>query len=117
MLLNKGELDHKRVLSPNTVKFMTTDHLGNNIKNNVAGTEPGRAGYGFGLSVAVRTVRGGAAVNANVGEFSWNGATGTLFWVDPVEELVVVMMAATPGEVRKIYREKLPAVIYGALVN
>ena len=117
MLLNKGELDHKRVLSPNTVKFMTTDHLGNNIKNNVAGTEPGRAGYGFGLSVAVRTVRGVAAVNANVGEFSWNGATGTLFWVDPVEELVVVMMAATPGEVRKIYREKLPAVIYGALVN
>lgn len=56
-------------------------------------------------------------MNANVGEFSWNGATGTLFWVDPVEELVVVMMAATPGEVRKIYREKLPAVIYGALVN
>jgi len=117
MLLNKGELDHKRVLSPNTVKFMTSDHLGNNIKNNVAGTEPGRAGYGFGLGVAVRTVRGVAAVNTNVGEFSWNGATGTLFWVDPVEELVVVMMAASPGEVRKVYREKLPAVIYGALVN
>ena len=117
MLLNKGELDHQRVLSPSTVKFMTSDHLGTNIKNNVAGTEPGRAGYGFGLGVAVRTVRGVAAVNGNVGEFTWNGASGTIFWVDPLADLAVVMMAATPGEIRKIYREKLPAVIYAAMVE
>jgi CubicO group peptidase (beta-lactamase class C family) len=38
-----------------------------------------------------------------------------LFWVDPVEKMVVVMMAAAPGELRKIYREKMSAVIYGAL--
>jgi CubicO group peptidase (beta-lactamase class C family) len=117
MLLGKGELDQRRVLSPNTVKMMTSDHLGNSIKNNVASTEPGRAGYGFGLGVAVRTQRGVAAINGNVGEFTWNGANGTIFWVDPVEEMVVVMMAASPGESRKVYREKLAAVIYGALVN
>jgi CubicO group peptidase (beta-lactamase class C family) len=115
MLLNKGQLEGHRVLSPNTVKFMTADHLGSVIKNNVISAEPGRAGYTFGLGVAVRNQRGVAAVNGNIGEFSWNGASGTLFWVDPVEELVVVMMAATPGELRRIYREKVPAVIYGAM--
>ena len=86
-----------------------------NIINNVAKTEPGRAGYGFGIGVAVRTVRGVGAINGNVGEFTWNGANGTIFWVDPFADLAVVMMAATPGEIRKIYREKLPALIYGAL--
>lgn len=115
MLLNQGELNGVRVLSPNTVKLMTSDHLGDNIKNQLAGTEPGRAGYGFGLGVAVRKVRGVAATNGNIGDFTWNGANGTLFWVDPVENLVVVMMAAAPGELRKIYREKVSAVVYGAL--
>ncbi len=117
MLLNQGELNGARVLSPNTVKLMTSDHLGDNIKNLLVGTEPGRAGYGFGLGVAVRKVRGVAATNGNIGDFTWNGANGTLFWVDPVEKLVVVMMAAAPGELRKIYREKVSAVVYGALAN
>ena len=101
--------------STEVYNIMTSDHLGTNIINNVAKTEPGRAGYGFGLGVAVRTVRGVGAINGNVGEFTWNGANGTIFWVDPVADLAVVMMSATPGEIRKIYREKLPAVIYGAL--
>ncbi|SMC69928.1 serine hydrolase domain-containing protein [Polynucleobacter kasalickyi] len=117
MLLNQGELNGARVLSPNTVKLMTSDHLGDNIKNLLVGTEPGRAGYGFGLGVAVRKVRGVAATNGNIGDFTWNGANGTLFWVDPVEKLVVVMMAAAPGELRKIYREKVSAVVYGAIAN
>jgi hypothetical protein len=53
MLLNQGELNGARVLSPNTVKLMTSDHLGDSINNKLAGTEPGRVGYGFGLGVAV----------------------------------------------------------------
>ncbi|MDB5924689.1 MAG: penicillin-binding protein [Betaproteobacteria bacterium] len=44
MLLNGGVLDGKRVLSPKTVRLMTSDHLGRDIKNNVAGTEAGRLG-------------------------------------------------------------------------
>ena len=115
MLLNGGSLEGQRILSKQTVQFMTSDHLGNTIKNNVAGTEPGRAGYGFGLGVAVRKEKGVAAINGNVGDYSWNGANGTIFWVDPKEDLVVVMMSAAPGEIRKIMREKTAAVIYGAL--
>ncbi len=115
MLLNGGSLDGKRVLGPQTVAFMTADHLGTDIKNDITATEAGRAGYGFGLSVAVRKVRGVAAINGNIGDYTWNGAYGTTFWADPTEKMVVVMMAATPGEMRKEYRERLSALIYGAL--
>ena len=115
MLLNGGSLDGKRVLGPQTVAFMTSNHLNKDIKNNVGATEPGRVGYGFGLGVAVRTERGLSAINGNVGDFTWNGANGTIFWVDPKEQMVVVMMAVAPGEIRKVHREELNAVIYGAL--
>ena len=115
MLLNGGVIDGKRVLSPKTVQFMTSDHLGKDIKNNVAGTEAGRAGYGFGLGVAVRTEPGIAATNGNVGDYSWNGANGTIFWVDPKEQLVVVTMTVGPGEIRKYYREQMAALVYGAM--
>lgn len=115
MLLNGGSIDGKRVLGPQTVAFMTANHLNKDIKNNVSGTEPARVGYGFGLGVAVRTERGLSANNGNVGDYSWNGAYGTIFFVDPKEQMVVVMMGVAPGDIRKIHREKLNALIYGAL--
>ncbi len=115
MLLNGGSLDGKRVLGPQTVTFMTSNHLNKDIKNLVGDTEPGRVGYGFGLGVAVRMERGLSAINGNVGDYTWNGANGTIFWVDPKEQLVVVMMSVAPGEIRKIHREKLNALVYGAL--
>ncbi len=115
MLLNGGSLDGKRVLGPQTVTFMASNHLNKDIKNNVGLTEPGRVGYGFGLGVAVRMERGLSAINGNVGDFTWNGAYGTVFWADPKEQMVVVMMGVAPGEIRKIHREQLNSVIYGAL--
>ncbi len=115
MLLNGGVLEGKRVLGPQTVAFMTSNHLNSGIQNNVGLTEPGRVGYGFGLGVAVRVERGLSAINGNVGDYTWNGANGTIFWVDPKERMVVVMMAVAPGEIRKIYREKVSALIYSAL--
>jgi len=56
-----------------------------------------------------------SANNDNVGDYSWNGAYGTIFFVDPKEQMVVVMMGVAPGEIRKVHREKLNALIYGAL--
>ena len=115
MLLNGGSLEGKRVLGPQTVAFMTSNHLNKDIKNTVGATEPGRVGYGFGLGVAVRMERGLSTINGNVGDFTWNGAYGTIFWADPKEQMVVVMMGVAPGEIRKVHREQLNAVIYGAL--
>jgi CubicO group peptidase (beta-lactamase class C family) len=115
MLMNGGSLDGARILSPKTVRFMTSDHLGKNIKNNVAATEAGRDGYGFGLGVAVRTEPGVAATNGSVGDYTWNGANGTIFWADPKERLVVVVMSVGPGDIRKYYREQMAALVYGAM--
>jgi CubicO group peptidase (beta-lactamase class C family) len=115
MLLNGGSIDGQRVLGPQTVALMTADHLGTQIKNRVAVTESSRAEYGFGLSVAVRKYRGVSAINGNIGDYTWNGAYGTMYFADPKENMVVVMMAATPGELRKEYRERVNALIYAAL--
>ena len=117
MLANGGELEGQRVLSPKTVAFMTSDHLGASIKNQVAGTEAHRDGYGFGLAVAVRTLPGVAATPGSVGDYTWNGANGTAFWVDPAERLVVVFGTAAPGELRKYYREQVSALVYGAMTE
>jgi CubicO group peptidase (beta-lactamase class C family) len=117
MLLDGGTIDGRRVLSPKTVAFMTTDHLGDQIKNQVAGTEPHRDGYGFGLGVAVRLKDGVAATPGTKGDYTWNGANGTSFWADPQERLVVVVGTAAPGEIRKYYREQTGALVYGAMTE
>jgi CubicO group peptidase (beta-lactamase class C family) len=117
MLLNGGELDGKRILGPKTVHHMTSNHLGPEIRNNVASVEPHRAGFGFGLGVAVRTSEGLSSVPGNPGEFTWNGAYGTQFFCDPKERLVVVVGTAAPGELRKYYREQVQDIVYGAMVQ
>jgi len=117
MLLNGGELDGRRVLSPKTVATMTSDHLGPNIRNQVPGVEPHRDGYSFGLGVAVRMHDGLAATPGSKGDYTWNGAYGTSFWADPKERLVVVVGTAAPGEIRKYYREQMGALVYGAMTQ
>ena len=115
MLLNGGSLDGAQVLSPATVRLMTSNHLGSGIQNRVANVEPHRAGYGFGLGVAVRMEPGLASVPGSPGEYSWNGANGTGFFADPKEQLVVAFGTAAPGELRKYYREQVQDLVYGAM--
>jgi CubicO group peptidase (beta-lactamase class C family) len=117
MLANGGTLDGARVLSPKTVVLMTSDHLGPNIRNQVSGTEAQRDGYGFGLTVAVRLANGVSAMPGSPGDYTWNGAGGTIFTVDPKERLVVVVGTAAPGELRKYYREQTGALVYGAMTK
>lgn len=117
MLLDGGAIGGKRVLSPKTVAVMTSDHLGPAIRNQVAGTEPHRDGYSFGLGVAVRMHDGLAATPGSKGDYSWNGANGTSYWADPKERLVVVVGTVAPGEIRKYYREQVGALVYGAMTK
>ena len=99
MLLNRGTLDGTRVLGRKTVEYMTADHLGPEVDVAKLHNFPVEHidGYGFGLGVAVRRVPGVAGIMGSPGDFRWSGAQGTLFWVDPKEELAVVYMAQTPG--------------------
>jgi CubicO group peptidase (beta-lactamase class C family) len=60
---------------------------------------------------------GMSSVPGSVGDFTWNGANGTGFWVDPAEKLVVVFGTAAPGEIRKYYREQVSDLVYGAMTE
>jgi len=117
MLLNRGRLGDARVLGSKSVDYMTADHLGPEIANYLARTDPSREGYGFGLTMAVRRATGGPGIMGSPGDFTWGGAAGTNFWVDPKEQLVVVFMAHTPGPMRLHYRKVINALVLQAIVD
>jgi len=117
MLLNGGVLDGKRLLGKKTVAYMTSNHLGPGIENNVAKTDPSREGYGFGLGFAVRLTPGIAGVSGSEGDYNWGGAYGTFFWNDPKEELTVVFMSQGPGPIRTYYRKLVNALVLQAIVE
>ncbi len=85
MLLNGGELDGARLLSPKTVELMTSNHTGE--------LPHFYAGNGFGLGFSIRQDLGSQGTPGSVGEFSWLGAYHSIYWVDPQEELVVVYLS------------------------
>jgi CubicO group peptidase (beta-lactamase class C family) len=117
MLLSGGRSGEARLLGPRTVAYMLSDQLGSNIKNPVGNADPTRADYGFGLGLAVRTTPGVVRMMGSVGQFSWPGASGTDWWVDPREELAVVYMSAAPGPIRWHYRQKINALVYQAIIE
>ena len=86
MLLNGGELDGVRLLSPKTVNLMISNHSG---ENDVYIRGPG---YTFGLGFGLVNDAGTARDPLTPGTFSWGGAWGTIFWVDPVENMIGIMM-------------------------
>jgi CubicO group peptidase (beta-lactamase class C family) len=83
MMLNGGELEGVRLLSPTTVTLMTSNHVGTLYQN-------GALGWGLGFEVVEKTGR--APRYGAAGEFSWSGAYHTTYWADPAEKLVVVFM-------------------------
>ena len=109
MLANGGELNGTRLLSRKTVELMASDHLGPALSQG-ARFAPG-PGYGFGLTVAVRTQPGMAPYPGSVGEYNWGGAAGTAFWVDPKEQLVPIMLIQAPGQ-RLHYRLAFRGLVY-----
>jgi CubicO group peptidase (beta-lactamase class C family) len=115
MLANKGRLGRAQILGRKTVEYMTADHLGPEIQNNIPKVDAARTGYGFGLGVAVRRQDGITPINGSAGDYHWGGAYGTFFWVDPKENLVVVFMAHTPGAIRQYYRALLGAMVMQAI--
>jgi CubicO group peptidase (beta-lactamase class C family) len=117
MLLGKGEFAGTRILGRKTVEYMVSNQLAPDVVNLIADADPTRAGYGFGLGVAVRTIAGITPMLGSVGEFNWPGMSGTNWWADPREELAVVFMSHAPGPIRWHYRRLINALVYQAIVD
>jgi CubicO group peptidase (beta-lactamase class C family) len=91
MLLNGGELDGAKILTPQTVQLMTTNSLPPDIR--AIGEAIGTArGASWGLGFAIRTNPEFSQVPGSVGSYTWNGVWGTYFWIDPAEKMIAVQM-------------------------
>ena len=122
MMRNGGELDGVRILGEKTVKYMAKNHLTASITASGTGESPvsilGQrdmgAGFGLGFGVVTDTVKAG--VLGSNGEFNWGGAAGTVFWIDPVEEMVVVGMIQLMGSPWSL-RSDLKVAAYQAITE
>jgi CubicO group peptidase (beta-lactamase class C family) len=112
MLASGGTLDGRRYISPKTLEYMTSDHLGTSVATTPLYL-PG-AGYGFGLGFAVRRTNGESPFITPAGEYNWGGAGGTYFWVDPRSNTYVLFMMQSPKQ-RVPYRSILRNMVYAAM--
>jgi len=115
MLLNGGFFGGKILLGSRTVDFMTSDHLGPMGNRDDGLYVPGR-GYGQGFGFYVRVDAGNAYFLGNVGEYYKGGYAGTVFWVDPSEDLMAVYMMCAPAH-RLRYRFLIKSLIYQAIMD
>ncbi len=106
MLLNGGELQGARILSPKTVELMTVNHAGQ-----LYGAE------GFGLGFAITEALGGNGDPGTVGTYRWGGAYHTTYWVDPAEQLVCILMTQLLPATNSDLHKKFRALVYQAIVD
>ena len=99
MILNKGELDGVRLLSPASVELMGTNVIPKNVLLNTNGTNGSRfnEAVGFGLDFMVVKDASEAGTLQGDGTMSWGGAAGTWFWVDPTNDIIFVGMIQRLG--------------------
>lgn len=109
MLLNGGELDGQRLLSPLTVKLMRTNMLPASASSMSPGT-------GFGLDFAVVGDPAAAGGYGGEGAYYWGGYAGTWFWIDPVYDLIVVGMIQHRGDGLPDLRGLSRQLTYSAIV-
>ena len=95
MLLGGGALGDVRILKASTIRLMATDQLDPRITERFF--LPGKGSVGFGFDFAVRTAQAQSTGEnrGTVGEFFWDGAASTLFWIDPVNDLAAVFFVQT----------------------
>ncbi|MBM4184499.1 MAG: beta-lactamase family protein [Gemmatimonadetes bacterium] len=111
MLLNGGELDGARILSPSTIALMTTDHV------NDDGTSFLADGWGFGLGFTVKDQAALDGLPDSVGTYYWFGAAGTSFWIDPAQDLIGIFMIQINPNRDVNFRDQFKRMVYAALVE
>ncbi len=108
MLVNEGTLDKVTILKPETIKLMATNQLSDSVTQRMWLPSKGQVGFGIDFAVRLRAPLSKEEMNGTVGEFFWDGAASTLFWVDPQNELTAVLFVQImpfAGQVHKKFRD------------
>ena len=113
MLINGGELDGARIVSPMTIRRMTTNAVPMSRLPLRIGIE--RYGYGFGLGFRVMLDEGVANGYSSPGEYGWSGAANTHVVTDPKQELITLMMTQHWSEQSHPPRSIFPNLVYQAI--
>jgi CubicO group peptidase (beta-lactamase class C family) len=108
MLLNGGEIDGVRLLSPKTVELMTVNHVGTLFSD-------GTLGFGLGFDVIEDLGRAGRY--GSEGAFGWGGAYHTTYWADPKEKMVVLLMTQLLPAGNSDLHARFRALVYQAVVG
>ena len=120
-LANGGGLDGARIIGRKTLEFMRLNHLPNNTDLPSVSTggfsETPYEGSGFGLGFAVKTDIARSQTIGSPGEYGWGGMAGTTFFIDPVEDLLVIFMTQLIPSSSYMIRQELRALVYAALVD
>jgi CubicO group peptidase (beta-lactamase class C family) len=116
MLLGGGALGKTMLVAPRTLRFMASDHIGPGTGVGILPSYMPGPGFGFGLGFAVRRETGAAGFPGSVGEFNWSGVGGTTFWIDPVEDMFVILLTQSPRQ-RLRLRAIIKTMVYDAMVD
>jgi CubicO group peptidase (beta-lactamase class C family) len=92
MLLGRGSLDGTTILKPSTIRLMTTDQLDSKMTERLWLPTKGNGGFGFDFFVRDGQPQNAQENRGSTGEFFWDGAWSTLFWVDPANRMAVVFL-------------------------
>ncbi|MEH3148151.1 MAG: serine hydrolase [Methylobacterium frigidaeris] len=118
-ILGKGELDGVRLLGRKTVELMTGNHLRGDLADmgQPRFSESSYSGIGFGLGFSVMLDPAKAQIVGTPGEVAWGGAASTAFWIDPAEDLFVIMLTQLMPSSALPLRRELRVLTYAALVD
>ena len=108
MLLNKGSLKEVQILKPETVELMATNQLSEDVTERLWLPSKGRVGFGIDVTVRLDSAHNEHENVGAIGEFFWDGAATTLFWVDPKNELAAVFFVQKfpfDGTLHKDFRD------------
>ena len=118
-MLNMGELDGTRLLGVKTVELMTSNHLGGDMAamGQARFSESTYEGIGFGLGFSVMLDPARAQIIGTPGEYAWGGAASTAFWVDPEEDMAVILLTQLMPSSTYPIRRELRVLTYQAIVE
>lgn len=120
MLRGGGLYDGVRLLGRKTVDLMTMNHLptGGDLTSmgQAVFSETPYDGIGFGLGFSVMLNPAKARILGSPGEFAWGGAASTYFFIDPGEELVVMLLTQLMPSSSYQIRRELRVLAYQSLI-